>query len=227
MTAVFLDLETLPDLTDGALQRCIDAVEPPGNYKKPESIAEWKAANAHSVGKEQWQRTALDPMCGSIVVISWAVEDGAIQSVSRNPGDSEVVLLENWAGALQSDLTEMPGTFRLPRFVGWNIADFDLRFLAIRCAIHGIEPPFRLPVNERYDGSSVCDLMRVWSGYKGFQKQSAVAKALGIKLLDETDGADLWDLIQEKGIDVAVEKCKSDVDALRQIYHRMSRIFGC
>lgn len=223
----FLDCETFPDIADGALQRCINAVEPPGNYKKSESIAEWKAANAATIGAEQWQRTALDPMCGSIGVICWAVEDSEINTVSREPHEPEEDLLSLWITGMKTNLSEGQGGLRRPRFVGWNVADFDLRFLAIRCAIHGLRLPFPLPVNERYDGIGVCDLMRIWSGYKGFQKQSVVAKALGIKLQDETDGADLWGLIQEKGIGVAVDKCRSDINALRQIYNRMSPIFGC
>lgn len=222
----FIDIETIPDISEGALQRCIDAVEPPGQYKKPESIAEWKAANARAIGQEQWQRTALDPMFGSIVVICWAVKDGEVRRVYREPTESEKDMLADWSEKLQADMGSA-GHFRLPRFTGWNCADFDLRFLAIRCAINGVKPPFALPVNQKYDGQYVCDLMRVWSGYKGYQKQSAVARALGIKLQDETDGSALWGLIQEKGVEAAVTKCLSDIDALRQIYNRMSPIFGC
>lgn len=221
-----IDIETIPDLRDGAIQRCIDAIEPPGNYKKPESIAEWKAANAATLGAEQWQRTALDPMCGSIGVICWAVESGEIRHVCREPNQSESDMLSLWLTNLKADLND-GGGMRLPRWTGWNVADFDLRFLAIRLAVHGLKPPFSLPVNSRYDGTQVCDLMKVWSGYKGYQKQSAVAEVLGIEVPDKTDGADIWRLVQEKGIDAAVSKCKSDVEVLRQIYWRMQPIFGC
>lgn len=224
---VFIDIETIPDLREGALQRCIDAVEPPGNYKKAESIAEWKAENAAAIGQEQWQRTALDPMCGGIAVICYAAEDGEVRSMYREPGESEAGLLSAWAANMEKDLVDQYGQRRIPRFVGWNVAEFDLRYLAIRCAINGIAPPCRLPVNEKFDGRGVLDLMRVWSGFKGFQKQANVARALGIPLLDETDGKDLWGLIQEKGVHAAVSKCRSDIDALRQIYRRMQPIFGC
>lgn len=223
----FIDIETIPDQSEGALQLCIDAAEPPGNYKKPESIAEWKAANAAAIGAEAWKRTALDPMRGSIAVICWAVEGGEIKGVHREPSESEADLLTKWAEGLFMDLSDGPGQFRLPRFTGWNCAEFDLRFLAIRCAIHGIKLPFALPVNQKYDGQHVCDLMRVWSGYKGFQKQSAVAKALGIKLLSDVDGSEIWDLIRTKGAGAAAEKCRSDIDALRQINSRMQPVFGC
>lgn len=223
----FLDIETIPDLSEGALQRCIDAVEPPGNYKKPDSIAEWKLANAEAIGKEEWQRTALDPMRGSVAVICWETEKSGPRSIYREPGESEATMLNTWAELIGLDMTDVPGSYRLPRFVGWNVAEFDLRFIAIRCVVHGIKLPFALPVNERYDGRGVCDLMRIWSGFKGFQKQSAVAKALGIELADQTDGKDLWPLIQEKGIQAAVTKCLSDVGALKQIYGRMAPIFGC
>lgn len=224
---LFTDIETIPDLSEGALQRCLDAVEPPGQYKKPESIAEWKVANGERIGRENWLRSALDPMCGGIAVVCWATEDGETKSVYREPNESEANMLEAWATGMVTSMTDQYGQSRMPRFIGWNVSGFDLRFLAIRCAIHGIKLPFPLPVNEKFDGRGVCDLMRVWAGFKDYAKQSTVAKALGIQLLDDTDGSELWGLIQEKGISVAVEKCKSDIDGLRQIYSRMSPIFGC
>lgn len=224
---LYIDIETIPDQSEGALQRCIDAVEPPGNYKKAESIAEWKAANGAALGQETWQRTALDPMCGGIAVICWATERGQVKSVYREPSEPETGLLSTWASEMARDLIDEYGQHRVPRFIGWNVGEFDLRYLAIRSTINGITPPCRLPVNEKFDGRGVCDLMRVWSGFKGFQKQSTVAKALGITLLDETDGKDLWALIAQKGVQAAVSKCRSDIDALRQIHARMQPIFGC
>lgn len=223
----YLDIETIPDQSEGALMRCIDAVEAPGNYKKPESILEWKNENALTIGAEQWKQTALDPMCGQILVICWATEENAVLNVRRGPQDSEKAMLLDFCSQADDSFTDSFGNFRIPRFIGWNIADFDLRYLAIRCAVHGITPPFRLPVNEKYDGAKVCDLMRIWSGFKGFKKQAAVARAMGIPVENQTDGKDLWDLVKKEGAEAALLKCISDVEVLRQIHRRMAPIFGC
>lgn len=222
---LFFDIETTPDLRDGALQRCIDAVEPPGTYKKPESIAEWKAANALDIGKSNWSRTALDPLCGGIYVVGYAIEDQAAKTLWRQPEDSEAEFL---TAALKTIATERDkhGFARPPRFIGWNIIDFDIPFLAKRCAILSVAPELRIPTGIRYNNERVLDLMQAWSGFKDRNKQRDVAAAMGIKLQDETDGKDLWDAVLRDGVAAAASKCASDIDALRQIYARMQSVFG-
>jgi 3'-5' exonuclease len=221
---LYLDIETCPDLREGALQRCIDAVEPPGNYKKPESIAEWKAANAEAIGREQWSRTALDPMRGGIYVICYSIDFDMKATLYREPGEPEGPWL---AGALQKihESVDKVGQPRSPRFIGWNIIGFDLPFIAKRCAIHGIAPRLWMPLGVRFNNDKVLDLMIAWSGFKDYAKQRDVAAAMGINLLDDTDGKDLWAAVERDGVGAAAKKCASDIDVLRQIHRRMAPVF--
>lgn len=223
---LFIDLETTPDLRDGALQRCIDAVEAPGQYKKPESIAEWKKENAEAVGKANWSRTALDPLYGGIYVVGYAIEDQAPQTLWRQPQEPEAPFLEAALLSINAQCDKWGFVQRSTRWVGWNIVNFDIPFLAKRCAILGINPALRIPTSIRYNNDRVLDLMQAWSGFKDFNKQRDVAAAMGIALQDETDGKDLWGAVLRDGVAAAAKKCASDIDALRQIYQRMQPVFG-
>ena len=222
---LFIDLETTPDLSDGALQRYIDSVEAPGQYKKPESIAEWKKENAIAIGTNNWQRTALDPLCGGIYVVGYAFDDQPAQTLWRQPQEPEGQFLEAALLSIASQ-KDRHDNFRPSRWIGWNIINFDIPFLAKRCAILGIKPAMRLPVNIRYNNERLLDLMQAWSGFKDYNKQRDVAKAMGIQLQDETDGKDLWETVLRGGVAAAAKKCASDIDALRQIYQRMQPVFG-
>lgn len=221
---LFIDIETHPDLRPGALQKYIDSVEPPGQYKKPESIAEWKAANAESVGKELWGRTALNPMAGGIYCIGYSLGGAKAATLTRLPDEPEGPFL---TAALSSIIYEMdqPGQNRAPRFIGWNLIAFDLPFFAKRMAINGVSPALRMPFGARYNNDFLLDLMILWSGFREYAKQSDVAEAMGIKLADSTDGKDLWAKVEQEGVGAAACKCASDVDTLVAIHRRMAPVY--
>lgn len=222
---LFIDIETTPDLRDGALQKCIDAVEPPGTYKKPESIAEWKAANADAIGKAEWSKTALDPISGGIYVIGYAFEDQQPQTLWRQPQEPEAPFLD---AALRSIAAQHDrhGFARPAQWIGWNVLGFDIPFIAKRCAILGIKPELRLPIGNRYNNERVQDLMVTWAGFGKYAKQRTVAEAMGIAVTDDVDGKDLWETVLRDGVAAAAKHCASDVDVLRQIYRRMQPVFG-
>ena len=67
---VFFDIETAP-LPEAKNYADYDK-EPPKNYKKEESIVEWRRA---SVAK-QLEKAALDPDLCRVVAIGWWTEDG-------------------------------------------------------------------------------------------------------------------------------------------------------
>jgi hypothetical protein len=222
---IFMDLECAPDLSPGALERYVKDVRPPGQYSKPDSIAKWMAENAATIGMENWLRTALDPTCGSIYVFGFAIQDSAPVTLYRQPEESEAALLEMALNAIAA-ATDKPGQARSIRFIGWNHRTFDLPFLAKRCVINRITPPFKIPLHSRYNDERVLDLMTEWAGFREYAKQSDVAKALGIAGTSEVDGKDLWAFVQKEGVGAAAAKCRSDINVLMGIYRRMSPVFG-
>lgn len=222
---IFVDIETAPDLRPGALERCMNAVRPPGQYSKPESIAKWMAENAATIGMENWLRTALDPVCGSIYVFGFSIQGEPPVTLFRKPDESEAGLLDHSLAVIGSALNKA-GQSRPARFIGWNHRAFDLPFLAKRCLINNIVPPFRLPLRSRFNDDQVLDLMTEWAGFREYAKQSEAAKALGIPLPSDIDGKDLWALVEKNGVETAADKCSSDIGVLIEIYQRMSPVFG-
>lgn len=227
---IYLDIETCPDLREGALAAAIAAVEAPGQYKKPESIAEWKAANAESIGREAWQRSALDPLCGGIYVIGYSIGGGPVGVVSRDPRtDRDESAWLDHALKVIAEAAREPDDGRpsAPRYIGWNLIGFDLPYIAKRCVIHGITPPLRLPLANRYNGERVLDLMQAWSpNPKDWTKQSKVASALGLTIQNDIDGSQLWAAVEEGGVQVAADKCRKDIVQLVEIHRRMSAVYG-
>lgn len=227
---IYFDIETAPDLSEGALAAAIAAVEAPGQYKKPESIAEWKAANAEAIGREAWQRSALDPLVGGIYVIGYSIGGGPASIVSRDPRSDtdESAWLDHALKVVAEAAHDVyDGRPAAPRFIGWNIIGFDLPYIAKRCVIHGITPALRLPLANRYNGERVLDLMQAWSpNPKDWTKQSKVAAALGLSIKNDIDGSQLWAAVESGGVQVAAEKCAKDVAQLVEIHRRMSAVYG-
>lgn len=226
---LFIDIETHPDMNPDALDRHIFEVEAPGNYKKPESIAEWKAQNATTIGTKNWSETALDPMVGGIYVIGVSINGLEPVTYTRQLEDAEGPYLVSALSQIQ-ELANKLGQPRddvradlATRWIGWNLLAFDIPFLAKRCVINGIVPALRIPTASRYNTESVCDLMQTWCGtrHDEWRGQKSVAAACGITVDSDLDGKRLW----EHGVEKAAEKCRSDLTALIGIYERMKPVF--
>ena len=216
MALITLDLETLPDQSDGALQRARDGIEAPANYKKPEAIAKWIDDHAD----EAWRKTALDYR-GEIAVICWAVDDGPVSQVQRNitgPIDEPTMLAAFWLSLLESLGPEAEK--RKPIFCGWNV-QFDLKMLWWACVKHGIRPPFAIPHDSAPWKGDYIDLMQIWDSRK-FRKLKHVCAALGIEDTGDIDGSEVWDAIQAGRLEDVVTHCRADVERVREIYKRVN-----
>lgn len=222
---IFIDLECAPDPAPGALERYISGVRPPGQYSKPESIAKWMAENAETMGLENYLRTALDPLVGNIYVFGISIQGEQPITLFRKQEDSEGAFLTLSLDVIAAAVNKA-GQARPPRFIGWNHRAFDLPYLARRCLINKVTPPFRLPLRSRFNDDQVLDLMTEWAGYREYAKQSDVAKALGICVPSTVDGKDLWAWVKTHGVEAAAEKCRSDIYVLIDLYKRMAPVFG-
>lgn len=226
---LYADLESIPDQREGAFERYLEQVSPPGNYKKQETIDAWMLENAEAIALQDYKKTGLSGLHGEICSIAFALDDSAIIQVGRTDmGDEKSLLLEFWdeLGAMAETLT--PGG-QMPRleWVGHNIIDFDLRFLKQRSIICGIEPPFLVPADARHGQGSVFDTMKEWAGFRGYVKQDELVEVLGIDLpiwsagLDDIDGSQVFDLWRNKEYEKIAEYNRLDVHKVREIYRRM------
>lgn len=216
---LFLDIETIPCQRPGMLDEIRAGITPPGNISKPETIAKWMEENAAAEADKQYRKTALDGTLGEIVCIGFGVNDECVGSITRAVGESEGDVLQGFFDSLAQKIHKSV----IPRFIGHNVINFDLRFIYQRAVILGVKPSFNLPHDTRYNGPTVYDTMLAWAGWGNRISLKKLCEALGIQVKsDGIDGSQVWDYIQAgKYLEVA-DYCREDVDAVRAVYHRMT-----
>jgi len=218
---LYFDIETIPDQTDGALQSHLDSIAAPVRYKKPESIQKWLDNEGPAAAVEEWKKTALEGISGSIVSIAWAFDNFPVQ------GNLDIycegVVLQTFFDAVYDKQKIGEGEHQSITWIGHNLIDFDLRFLYQRACVLGIKPAFLLPTEARH-GSTVYDTMKAWAGWRGYVKQDALYKALGGQPYenDDMDGSQVWDYINAGRYDEVLEYNKRDVKKLRFIYKKLT-----
>lgn len=217
MIELCIDIETIPGQAEWIKEEARGKVSAPGNYKKPESIAQWMEENAESVADEIWRKTALDGSRGELLVFGFAVDVDEQASFYRAIDGSEGDLLQNIYDALAKIGPK-------PLWIGHNITGFDLRFLWQRSVINGVKPSIQLPYDAKPWDDRVFDTMYEWAGLNGQGRKSldAVCKALGIEGKGDIDGSKVWNYAKEGKIHEISEYCKDDVNKTMQIYKRMT-----
>jgi hypothetical protein len=218
---IFLDLETIPDQTPGALDAIRATIKPPGQYTKPDSIAKWMAENAEAEAGKLWRKTALAGTSGEIVCIGFAVgDDGEVETLHRSPGESEADLLRAfWLRTAALVVDRFHGHAAGVEFVGHNVA-FDLRFLKQRSTVHRIMPLLRINPDARHGAGHLFDTMAEWAGPRDFIGLDALCKALGVESPKdgEMDGSQVYDAWAAGKVEEIAAYCKKDVEAARECY---------
>jgi predicted PolB exonuclease-like 3'-5' exonuclease len=210
---LYLDIETIPCEDEALKAELAAGITPPGNYKKPETIAEWEKTEKPKLVEEAVQRSGLDGGFGRILCIGWAVDDNPVQ-VAHEAEEQLLlqVVLEDWSGALD----------RAPTIVGHNIAGFDLRFLWQRCVINGVFPQGLLNAMQAKPWDKVLqDTMLMWHPQNKVSL-AKLCKILGVKKDDPVDGSQVYQLYKAGEIDKIISHCKSDVEAVRACHRKMT-----
>lgn len=199
MIKLFFDIETLPaDKNNHTLLREIHEKRIKDG-KKIEKDFEYFLAT-----------TSFDGAFGRICCISYAINNDSVKTLC----DDEKVMLKNfWEIAKSIDL-----------FVGFNIIDFDMRFIIQRSIINGIKPSKELSF-ARYRNNPMYDLMHEWSKWNQTNKINldSLAKALGLPSSKggEIEGKDVAKAYEDGRIKEICAYCEKDVELTRKIYKRM------
>ena len=199
MNKLFLDIETLPaDKDKHELLREIHRKKTEDG-KKISDFADFVA------------QTTFDGAFGRIACISYAVNDEPTHSLSGNEVD---ILKEFWNIAKNIDL-----------FVGFNIMDFDLRFIYQRSIVLGVKPTKEL-IFARYRNNPIYDVMREWGKWnmQVFITLDVLAKALGMPSSKggKVEGKNVAKAFEEGRIKEICEYCEKDVEVTRKIYYKMT-----
>lgn len=200
MRKMFLDIETIPaekDKKDILLELYNRKLE--------------KGNKNLGTFEEYLESTGLDGSFGRICCLSYAVDDTDPVSLS---GDEKEILKKFWETARDIGL-----------FVGFNVMDFDLRFIYQRSVIHGIHPTQDLSF-ARYRNSPIYDVMHEWSRWSNLGRTSlhGLAKALGLQSSKggDIEGRHVAKAYKEGKIAEICRYCEKDVELTRQIYRRMT-----
>ena len=224
MRKLFFDIETIPDQREGAIDRYLADVKPPGQYKKQESIQKWIDENAEAVAVENWKKSALHGIAGEVCSIAWAFDDGPVLCATGNDNKSESAVLANFFSSLCEEARVGEGRYPNFLWIGHNVIDFDIRYLYQRMVINGIDPSIKIPIDERYNGKHVFDTMKAWGGWRDMVKLDALVDAFGLKYEEEQgiDGSQVWDLYQSGQYNTITQYNKLDVEKTRDVYRRLT-----
>lgn len=227
MTALILDIETLPGQTEAAREQARADTRPPGTLRKAESVAAWWETEGPDAIEATWRKQALDPAQGELAALAFASLDSTPQSVVRALDEPEAVFLRRAiaavdalqaaeAPALQADGTPWPfadGAY----LVGHNLEGFDLPFLRARCWAHRIRLPRWLPKPGARAPREYGDTMLTFAGYGGRISLDRLCRCLGIPSpkADGTTGSDVLELWRSGQHDALARYNAADVEATR------------
>lgn len=198
MRKLFFDIETIPaeEEKHGALREI---------YEK--RISDGK--KVVSEFDDFIMSTSFDGGFGRICCISYARNDEKVKTLC---GAEKEILRDFWEIAKTVDL-----------FIGFNVFDFDLRFIYQRSVIHGIQPTRELSF-VRYRNSPIYDIMYEWVKWgKGNISLDALARALLIPTSKGKDieGKNVAQAFKEGRLSEICLYCEKDVEVTRHIYKRM------
>ena len=197
MNKFFLDIETIPVEKEKhpVLKEVYDRALSDG--KKPGTFEEYVL------------QTSFDGAFGRIICLGWAVNDEKIQSMS---GNEKKILEKFWELSRNTDL-----------FIGFNLLDFDLRFIYQRSVIVGVKTSeISLAY---YRNNPVFDVMWEWTKWKKpTTKLDTLAKALGLESSKggSIEGKDVAQAFEDGRIKEICEYCEKDVELTRKIYKRLT-----
>lgn len=248
MNIITLDIETLPDMREGAREAFIEDARQ--NAKAPSDLTKEKALDelgvtdanerkftskdkalamwcerfgqekAEEIGDANWRKTSFDATQGHICCIGWAVDDGEPFSDYIQTINDEKDVLAFFFNVMHKHF-EMDG-HRRPIFVGHNHVAFDLPFIYRRAVILGVQPPAFLPTVPRPWDEFVFDTMYQWAGHGNRISMDALCHALGIPGKDGMDGSMVCDAFLQGRIAEIAAYCRGDVERTREMYRRMT-----
>ncbi len=226
----YIDLETGPSRDERLRDRFASRITPPGNYKKPETIAKWEEETKPGLVDEALVKTSLDGTYGEIVCIIWCVDDGDPHVHLRDYGDeiTERQLLQGF----WEHVSEYTPTQNALTWVGHNVAGFDLRFLWQRSVVNQVQPTIPIPHDRPAWDPDVFDTMHYWSGTRNYVKLYDLAHALNIDVEEiahdlgivydpEFGGADVAGALERGEMEKVMRHCLIDVLVTRNIHQRL------
>ena len=207
---VYFDCETTITDQDWAIEKLIESIGPPGNYKRPEAIEKWWITEGEAKKAEAIARTAVDTSLARIVCLGFAIEDEPVRTLVGE----EAQILSAFFEALEQG--------RYPRPIGHNILGFDIPLVYHRAIINRITPHEAFHMHYKPWGDGVYDTAKEWAGSRDYISLDKLCRLLGIPGKGDITGADVPRLYAEGRIDEIADYCAEDVERVRAIHQRLT-----
>lgn len=226
MSALVLDIETIPLAASLAVSYPVEERNPPANYKSADVIAEWRAKDETAWREGLTKKCSTNPRLGRVLCVGVvAANNDGVPLVFMAPHESDE---RDALGNFWLSVEEYNGAV-----VTWN-GSWDLRFLLMRSLALGIRPTvstatirawFRKYVyTPHFDCKAALmnwDVMASGEGLDEWSRFLGVAGKTG-----GTTGADVWPMFQRGELAEIGAYCADDVRATRDIYARIAPLFG-
>lgn len=194
---MFFDIETIPAHED--------------NHGVLREIYENKKSIQEKDFEKYLAQTSFDGGFGRIACISYAMNSGAVRTLF---GQEYQILQDFWKIAKNIDL-----------FIGFNVIDFDLRFIYQRSIVLGVKPTVELTF-ARYRNNPIYDIMHEWKKWNMNASISldTLAKILSLPTSKggAIEGKDVAKAFIDGRIKEIREYCEKDVELTRNIYKKMT-----
>lgn len=212
MIDTYLDIETIPSQSAEYAEEVRKNIAPPGQYKRPESIAKWIAEEGEAAAQAIIDKTSFDPAHGHICCLSYAIGDDDPKYYEARDVQDEGAILENFFAILPE--------LGPARFIGHYVSQFDLRFILCRAVVLGVKISPFFPRDPKPWDDGVFDTMTAWAGAKGSISLDNLCKALGIPGKGGFDGSMVAKAWLNGQYDVISDYCMDDIRRVRAIHQR-------
>ncbi len=203
MRKLFLDIETIP--ADESKYEILKEIHA-RRLKNHKSTA----TKPPETFEEYLESTGLDGSFGRICCLCYAIDDEPVVPLY---GDESRILVEFWKVAEKVDL-----------FVGFNVIDFDLKFIYQRSVILGVKPSRQLNF-ARYRNDPIYDIMWEWSKWSNSRVSlDTLARAMGIPSSKggEIEGRNVAQAYRDGRLKEICDYCVKDVEVTRALYKRVT-----
>ena len=212
-TKLFLDIETLPG-DESVRAQIARETRPPAGYSTPDAIERWEEEQKPEQVENAYRRTSLRGHAGRILCVGYIKEAPGLYDEGVITGDEPAILRAFWDLVRDVNL-----------FGGFNVLDFDLKFIAQRSVVNRV-PPSRSISFRRYQQEPVYDVMREWEFWstRDYISLDTLSRALGLESPKSggVDGSQVYDFYLAGRLQEIYEYCLRDVRVTRQIYRRMT-----
>ena len=213
MIKLFFDIETIPE-SESLRSEIEKTITHPKNFANPERIHKWTIEERPGEIETRFRKSSLRAHTGKILCIGYIKEGGPEKYEGVLTGSEREILEEFW------ELTK-----DVEQFIGFNVIEFDLKYVWQRSVILNI-PPTKDLLSNNNPTHSVFDVMQEWDMWSARDHISldTLSKTLGVTSPKSggLNGALVYDYFIAGRCQDIFDYCLRDVVATREIYLRMT-----